>query len=234
MERPLEGERALLPALLGHRIGELSREQFDDLGTRWMSPEMVVKRYPTAQGTHTAIDGALAAHHAHAGRWQAITDIVVDIPDYIAEFVWNPVELQRAPDSAYAAKFNLPFLVAYALKHGHVDLASFEDGGLQDPDVARLASMVRLVRSDEFPEFPASYPAAVRVRYVDGEEVHRVSGEPLDIDAAVAHKASTNLARRLGRDEADALISEWPRVCDGSLRWQPWLRRALWPSSCLP
>lgn len=231
MASPLEGDGALLASFLGIAPEDLDRSRFDDLGERWASAEIVVKRYPCCHFTHSAIDAALVIRGRIGTAHEAVTAIEVDVPDAYLPFVWNSATEHRAPQTGYGAKFNLPFVLASALRHGRIVPESFAGEALRDPAVLRLANLVTLRRSDPFPEFPGTYPARVSVSAGTVREEVRVAAGPAETVADVEAKARHNLGLRLGEDRAGTVIAEWPLVHSGAVHWEVWLQRALVPQA---
>src|SRR6185312_1743800 len=95
------------------------------LGDRWEAEEISIKPFP-------------ACHFAHASTWAAgelaeeeglttdeIAEIVVRIPPPGAPLVLEPAASKATPQTAYDAKFSLPFTVAHRLVRGDLDLRSF-------------------------------------------------------------------------------------------------------------
>ena len=96
------------------------------------------------------------------------------------------------------------------LVRGQVDLDTFSDDALGDADVLDLARRVVHAPRD-FPTFPAVYPAAVEIAFVNGELLaadvpsQRGSHESPMLIEDVAEKFRANASRALARSAVDAV-----------------------------
>lgn len=142
--------------------------QLDDLGERWETTQIAIRPYPACFMAQSSLD---AARQAVGGRTFAprdIREIRVSVPAACVPIVLEPREVKLEPRNAYDAKFSLPYSVAAMLLHGRVDVATYTDDAIRDPEVLELAKRVVYVEGD-FPTFPAAYPAAVTVETGSGE-----------------------------------------------------------------
>ena len=112
-------------------FGDLGR-QFD-LAERGFKP----KRYPCGGVIHTGIDAALELRKQLGPRVADITGIKAGIAKYAASRA-----SEQYPTNTEAAKFNLQYVVAYALVNGVPKLASFGEAAIKDERVKALARKV--------------------------------------------------------------------------------------------
>jgi len=96
----------------------------------------------------------------------SIVSISCDTAEGIVHRLWEPLEAKRHPPNAYAAKFSVPFCVAYAMLHGHVGLEAFTDANARDPAIGALAAKVGY-RIDPDNPYPDEYTGHVRVTLAD-------------------------------------------------------------------
>lgn len=189
---------------------ESVRSQLDDLGERWETAQVAIRPYPACFMSQSSLDAVRDAVDGRTFAPGQIREIRVSIPDAAVPIVFEPRDAKLAPRNGYDAKFSLPFALAAMLVHGRVDLRTFSDDALRDPEVLDLARRVVHVRRD-FPSFPAAYPAAVVVETVDGArlsaevEYHRGGPDNPMTVAEVRRKFRDNACLALGERTALAL-----------------------------
>jgi 2-methylcitrate dehydratase PrpD len=138
--------------------------QLADLGARWETLEVAIKRYPTCHFIAAPVD---AAAEAAAGlKPQDIDRIVVRVPDVAVPIVLEPVEQKLTPAGAYDAKFSLPWCVAARLVHGRLDVPSFTGEALEDGRVLELA---RRVEHAPWDGEPTAFGGAAEVTAAGGD-----------------------------------------------------------------
>jgi 2-methylcitrate dehydratase PrpD len=153
----------------------------DGFGERWVAETIAFKPYACGTMIHPYIDCArrislrLGSNDSlspgrGSGRGSAldaIASIECDTAEGIVHRLWEPVANKRRPPNAYAAKFSVPYGVAYALVHGAVGLDAYEDRNVADPRVMAVAAKVGY-RVDPSNPYPNEYTGHVRVRLADG------------------------------------------------------------------
>jgi len=158
----------------------------DGFGERWVSETIAFKPYPCGTMIHPYIDcarrlkGSLPLGHpprsgcgGGPGRGfdpSAIASITCDTAEGIVHRLWEPLEAKRHPPNAYAAKFSVPFCVAYAMLRGHVGLEAFTDENARDAAIGALAAKVGY-RIDPANPYPDEYTGHVRVAFADGRVI---------------------------------------------------------------
>jgi 2-methylcitrate dehydratase PrpD len=149
--------------------------------------------------------GSLSPGRGPGRGFDDIGAIECETAEGIVHRLWEPLAAKRRPANGYAAKFSIPYCVAYALVHGAVGLDAFDDGPI-DPRVAALAAKVEY-RVDPANPYPDEYTGHVRVRLADGRvleerQPHLRGGhhEPLS-RGDIEEKFLANCARG-GWDEA--------------------------------
>jgi 2-methylcitrate dehydratase PrpD len=165
-----------------------------DFGERWVASTIAFKPYACGTMIHPYIDCArrLSSHFSGGpgrgsdslgrgpgshfslplgggpGRGSVeIAKIECETAEGIVHRLWEPLEAKRRPPNAYAAKFSVPFCVAYALLHGAVGLEAFTEENARDPAIANLAAKVSYVIDPNNP-YPDEYTGHVRITLADG------------------------------------------------------------------
>jgi 2-methylcitrate dehydratase PrpD len=195
----LEGPAGLYAAHIG---AQPSAEDLglNTLGTRWMTTEIALKPYPCCHFTHAFVDAAVGVL-TELGRDRLDPDEIERIECPIAPrlmpLVTEPTERKIAPSTIYDALFSVQFVVACGLTGRPVDLATFYDRPLDEPDLLAVAAKVTCLPDPEA-DFPAHFPGAVTVHLRDGGVVRRYVADshgtrqnPLSDDEVLAKFLST-------------------------------------------
>jgi len=196
------------------------------LGERWYLPETAFKPYPCCQLLHSFIEAATSIRADLAADGVALSSvdrIRAGLAEPGRSLVTLPVDRKTLPGHPHEARFSLPYVLASALVHGRVDLASFRPLALVDPQVRQLASRVVAVDDPES-DYPVHDPAVVEVDAEGRTWRLRVPFHPGSPEAPlgterVIEKFVTNtgwlvgagasdLARRLADYPDDALVGD--------------------------
>lgn len=215
----LEGGRGLYASHLGLSAPEIDLG-LDDLGARWMCADIALKPYPCCHFTHAFIDAALALRHELGGtpvRAADVAEIVCPTTPRVMPSVTEPADRKQRPRTLYEAQFSVQYVVARALTAGRVDLATFYDEPLDDPDVLALAAKTTCP-PDPDSDFPVHFPGEVVLRLTDGREVRRriatssgTPGNPLS-GADVTAKFRSNARRVLPEAQVTGIEDEVRRT----------------------
>lgn len=165
-ERILDGEKGFLKAT--SRDVRLERLT-DGLGDRWEMLGTSFKPYAACRHIHSAIDAALQALRGRQLPPREVERMTVRLYSAALDLC-ERVEVT----SPYAAKFNIPFCVATAVRYGKVGPEAFTEERLEERDIKELVRRVVLKRDEELDEgYPARWPAIVEIVTRDGrrEEV---------------------------------------------------------------
>ncbi|MBI3976884.1 MAG: MmgE/PrpD family protein [Chloroflexi bacterium] len=136
-------------------------EIVEGLGKQFSLRDVYFKRHASCGHLASAIDAALAA----APEVPLARVSAIQVMTYRAAAVLD----NRAPDSAMAARFSLPFNVAYALRAGPVAPSAFEAASLTDQPTRDLAARVRVREEPAFTSaFPNKRSALVRITWPGG------------------------------------------------------------------
>ncbi|HWP35112.1 MAG TPA: MmgE/PrpD family protein [Thermodesulfobacteriota bacterium] len=165
-ERILEGEKGFLKATSREpRLDRLT----EGLGDRWEMLGTSFKAHAACRHIHSAIDATLQALRGRQLPPREVERMTVRLYGAALDLC-ERVEAT----SPYAAKFNIPFCVATAVRYGRVGPEAFTEERLEERDIKELVRRVVLKRDDELDDlFPAKWPAVVELVTRDGrrEEV---------------------------------------------------------------
>jgi 2-methylcitrate dehydratase PrpD len=147
-------------------------EAFDDLGRSYDLAERGIqpKRYPCGGVIHSGIDGALTIRGELGPRVAGIVAIKAGISKYAQSRA-----SEQYPANTEAAKFNLQYVVGYALAHGVPKLAAFDEAAINDARVKALARMVTVSLDPEFADAAGpEYPTRLLVSLRDGTAIEKL------------------------------------------------------------
>jgi 2-methylcitrate dehydratase PrpD len=155
-----EGPHGFLHAFAHTAIGDWNRLT-DGFGERWVAETIAFKPYACGTMIHPYIDCArrLAARGIAP---EDVTEIVCETAEGIVHRLWEPLADKQRPPNGYAAKFSVPFCVAYGILHGAAGLDAFTDGNAADPRILALASKVRYAIDPRNP-YPDEYTGHIRM-----------------------------------------------------------------------
>jgi 2-methylcitrate dehydratase PrpD len=163
-----EGTHGFLHAFANTAEGAWERLT-GEFGERWVMETIAFKPYACGTMIHPYID---CARRLAAGgvRAEDVQSIVCDTAEGIVHRLWEPLAVKQRPPNAYAAKFSVPFCVAYGLLHGAVGLDAFTEANAADARIMGLASKVGY-RIDPANPYPDEYTGHARVTLKDGRVV---------------------------------------------------------------
>ncbi|MBX9811522.1 MAG: MmgE/PrpD family protein [Burkholderiales bacterium] len=143
------------------------------LGERWEMTRVSIKPYPCCHFAHAFIDCVLDL------RLQGVTPAQVKalhcvVPEIELPLICEPFAQKLRPDSPYAAKFSLPFVLAAALTDGRIGHDTFTPENIARPDLLELADRMsyRVAKPGET-AFPKYFPGWVEARLADGRALVR-------------------------------------------------------------
>ena len=207
-ETSLEGRHGLFRQFAGdEEAPERFRALIGDIGRKWHLPDAAYKFYPCCHYLHPFVEaaGELAARGVRPGD---VARILCRVPAGEVPVICDPWERKQAPETAHAARWSLPIVVAARLAEGKVDLATFES-----PASDAVRELARRIEWEPLPgaRFPERFEAemvcerksapAERVRI---DDVYGNHTRPPGSEALIA-KFRANAARAL-RPEAIASV----------------------------
>ena len=211
-----EGSHGFLHAF-GNVEGGAWDELLDGFGERWIADTIAFKPYACGTMIHPYID--CARRLAASGVKPAdVVSIECETAEGIVHRLWEPIQAKRRPPNAYAAKFSIPYGIAYGLSRGAVGLDAFTEENAADAALRDLAAKVSY-RIDPANPYPREFTGHVRATLRDGRTVeerqpHIRGGkhEPLT-RAEVEDKFRANCAH-----------GGWP--AERAQAWLDWVERA--------
>lgn len=196
-----EGRYGLYNSYLKKELSEeVVREE--PLWNRFAVLRTTTKPYPTCAGIHAAADawtdlvGELRGDGGDPfGDVEAVHCVV---PDFAARLVLDPLPAKRRPQSSHEARFSLPYCLARIALDGCLNLASFDDGKLQDPNAHQFMDRVTYSLLDD-PGSRAVVQASCGRFGVLERRVGRRTGEPYEWTSAAQLRAKFLDAGRVSR-----------------------------------
>jgi 2-methylcitrate dehydratase PrpD len=113
-----------------------------ELGTRFEGELTTFKPWPSCGATRAPIYAALKLLREHKISAEDVEAVTVIGGNPHTQFLCEPIESKRKPQSSIDAKYSIPFTVAAAIAKGNVSLKNFTAAGLKDPDVLRMAEKI--------------------------------------------------------------------------------------------
>jgi 2-methylcitrate dehydratase PrpD len=170
-KRILEGEKGFFRAT-SQDFNE--NKCIADLGKVFHSERNSIKYHASCGHTHSAIDAALLATGGQALLPKDVETVDLRIYRAAIDLLGN-IE----PKTPYLAKFNLPFCVATALRHGRVQPADFTPSRLEDEDLKELMKKTKVAADPDLTEvYPRKWPARVTITLKDGRRLNGANEYP--------------------------------------------------------
>lgn len=137
------------------------------LGEVWQTLQVSIKPYPCCHFAHGLIDCALLLRGIKDSDIEAITCYVDEVP---ASFICEPLSEKYSPDTAYKAKFSMPFLFALAFYDGFINLDSYNN--LNRSEVIAFAKKISYEKRQNS-GFPKYFCGHIKVRLKNGDEIKK-------------------------------------------------------------
>lgn len=119
------------------------------LGLQNAVKELRFKSYPSCVTTHAAILGCLELVKAHNLTADDIKEVVQEVRPFSMTTVGT-----HYPKTGLDGKFSSTYCMSVAIVKGMVDLDSFSDVVLHDPEIQKLLSRTKLIPNPEFNATP--------------------------------------------------------------------------------
>ena len=142
-----------------------------ELGEHWEIMRVSVKPYPCCHFAHATVDCARMLIRDGI-KPEEVKHILCVVDPIASALICEPIDDKFSPQTPYAAKFSLPYLVASGMIDDGLNLESFSPEQLNRTDVLELARKVsyRYSEEGEIP-FPAYFPGLISVTLKDGREM---------------------------------------------------------------
>lgn len=192
-----------------------------DLGTRWLTPEVSLKPYPCGVVIHPVIDACLELAQTHDLAPAHIRKVAIAVHPRTIELAGR-----QHPDSAITGRFSFFHAAALAFVKRSAGLATFEAADVNDPALAALRGRMTAMADPAL----QSRQARVRVELEDGrtleQAVDHPSGSPArPLTAAQLQAKFLELAARTAPARGPALLEDClhlERVADVSTLRRHW------------
>lgn len=190
---------------------EDASDVFADLkeSSAFLSPGLLVKKYPACYSVYQAVDAALRIREQEAFQSEGIVSIVCSVPEL--SFYSLP---EQRPDSVYGERFCVPYCVAAALLFGTLDETCFQECHLKNPRLCSLMERVVYQVHEELQGRPGYGFSEVTVVYETGKRLSaRVyHGEQEKIEHWSRERLSKKfrgcVQHTLGEAQTDALLEK--------------------------
>lgn len=209
----MEGPRDFLFGEFGYYTlieqGGSPTRLLDGLGKRWLIDEISHKPFPSGRATHGAIVLACKLPSELVNAVEAIRQVTVFAPPLVVKLAGRSAHRDMEPPWA---RLCIPFLAAHAIRHGHVDLASFSPTSLRDPATLRLAARISVINDGNADE-NALAPQAMSIEFDDGSTIEFATehllgspANPLDPEQLAKKVRDCMVAGGRSAASADALM----------------------------
>jgi 2-methylcitrate dehydratase PrpD len=168
-----EGTHGFLHAFANTTEGAWERLT-GEFGRRWVMQDIAFKPYACGTMIHPYID--CARRLAEQGLApEAVVSIECETAEGIVHRLWEPIAGKRRPPNGYAAKFSIPYCIAYGLARGPAGLEAFADDAVRDPALLALAGKVSY-RVDPANPYPDEFTGHLRATLTDGRVLEERQG----------------------------------------------------------
>lgn len=203
----VEGRLGLYNSMIRGEDYDLDRI-LSGIGERWEMPDTRPKLYPCCHYLQAFIECASVLRTQDGFDIEKVASIDCQVAAGSVNMICTPWTIKVAPETAYDARFSLPYSIAVMLAQGRAGSAEFDEGRLKDPVLARLMQKVAYTVNEDYSV--KDMPGAVTIRMEDGRsfshEVPRVRGDAENpfADAEILAKFH-DCAAVLPRAQADAI-----------------------------
>ena len=160
----------------------------EELGTRFDSERLTLKKFPSCGCNHTSIEGMLRLVREHDLKPDDVESIELTISPYMDRIVGHAYDPSRDPH--VAAQFSIRYSVACVLVRRKLGLAEIQADAAHDPEINRHIPKVSLKIN---PELKSSRgPVAIRMRTRNhGELICRIDHVPGSAEAPLTQSEVT-------------------------------------------
>ncbi|MFU1912565.1 MmgE/PrpD family protein [Bordetella avium] len=170
----LDGAANLFRLYLQGDPSEAQQAQLLDT-EHWEFAATCIKPWPSCRLSHPYVAAGLALRQQLGG--EGIEHLEVAVNGSAAKLC-HPLAQRRRPETLQDAKYSVPYMTAYALVHGQVDLPGLRQEALSDPEVLALTDCISIVET--LPDGPGHPPAQLQAITTSGKAL-RVTA-PMDFD----------------------------------------------------
>lgn len=146
---------------------------------RWEFSATCIKPWPSCRLSHPYVAAALALRQQLQGEGLKHLEVAVNGS---AAKLCHPLPERRRPQTLQDAKYSVPYMTAYALVHGQIDLEGLRLEALPNPHVWALTDRISIVET--LPDGPGHPPAQLRATTTSGRELQVNAPMDFDLDEA--------------------------------------------------
>ncbi|MBI3068064.1 MAG: MmgE/PrpD family protein [Betaproteobacteria bacterium] len=153
----LDGTAGLFRIYMGAEPGPAAMATLLDEDA-WFFRDTLIKPWPSCRLSHSYIAAAFAVREKMPRA--PVQRVVVAVNPSAAKLC-RPLEARRRPRTIQDGKHSIPFMTAFALARGKVDLETLTEKALDDPAVLELAARMEI--AETLPDNPGNPPAEIAV-----------------------------------------------------------------------
>lgn len=146
--------------------GDLER-LINERGQIWEVERTSIKPFPSGRATHGALDGLLQLQSQHGFSRADVVSVDISVPSMVFGLVGRRPTLDM---QVGAARLCLAFLVPCLLDDGTIDVDTYREQRLRDPELIEWTERVH-VTADNNPDPNAFNPQTISVHLTSGDEV---------------------------------------------------------------
>jgi len=198
----LDGAAGLFRIYLGAEADDAKLQTLLDAHS-WFFLDTEVKPWPSCRLSHPYVAAALAVRVQLARAPVRAISVAVNAS---AAKLCRPLAARRRPETLQDGKYSIPFMIAFTLVRGKVDLETLNSEALDDTAVLALAERVTIVES--LPDKPG-HPAAEITVETASASFHSPKNLDLQLPPAGVREKFLSCLRYAGASGAEAL---WDRL----------------------
>jgi 2-methylcitrate dehydratase PrpD len=208
-EGALDGEAGMFRLYLGGDPGPGTVARLlDEQAWDWLDTE--TKPWPCCRLSHPYVAAALALREEvgvpESGR------ITVRVNSSAGKLC-RPIAQRREPETLQDAKYSIPFITAFALAHGRVDLATLNADAAKNEAARALATRIDI--EETLPDRPGHPPAEILVNTPQGPHMVRRDAAPVPDVSAVRAKVVDCLRHAGHEADGEALWNRMSAALEG-------------------
>lgn len=171
----LDGAAGLFKLYLGSSASTAQTATLLD-DTRWYFADTQAKPWPCCRLSHPYVAAALDLRAKLGG---GVAEHILVKVNASAVNLCRPLAERRRPQTLQDAKYSIPYMTAFALVNGTVDLETLNPGVLDNLAVHALADRVEI--DETLPDNPGHPPAEISIRTTDGRIIHSAKAPRFDM-----------------------------------------------------
>ena len=202
--------------VLGEGIYDLN-EMAENLGNPFrVQDALIIKKYPCCGGNHAMLDSLFSLMREHDFTWEDVASAEVD-QSYL-----SIVMLYTEPDDPLKGKFSAKYNVAAALVDSEINIETFSEERIADPDIQETMGKVsaRVLSKWEESAGEVLKGLPVRITLKDGRTFEHVTGRDMILGGAknpwgfdsIKGKFEVNAGMVLGEDQVAESVETWSDI----------------------